>query len=196
MIAHISGKLLKVAGTYVVVDASGVGYKVSVPVSMLVSMPPEGETVSFHVHTIVKEDAIELYGFTSELDQQAFELLISVSGVGPKMALALLSSMTVRELAAAARDDGTRLQTAPGIGKKTAQRIALEVGEKLQELALIAAVEEPGQPDVLADVIEGLLALGYARADARRMAQDARKRLPGVDNPAAVIKEALTQISQ
>ena len=141
MIAHISGKLLRVGGSHVVVDAAGVGYKVFVPVSTLMAMPQQGEPVSFHIHTIVKEDAIELYGFANELEQEAFELLISVSGVGPKMALALLSAMSVRELAAAARDDGGRLQTAPGIGRKTAQRIALEVGEKLQELALAAAAE-------------------------------------------------------
>ena len=147
--------------------------------------------------TIVKEDAIELYGFANELEQEAFELLISVSGVGPKMALALLSAMSVRELASAARDEGGRLQTAPGIGRKTAQRIALEVGEKLQELALAAAAEEPGQAtDVLSDVIEGLLALGYPRADARRMAQDARKRLPDAGSAAALIKEALSSVSQ
>jgi len=193
MIAHISGKLLRVGGSHVVVDAAGVGYKVFVPVSTLMAMPQQGEPVSFHIHTIVKEDAIELYGFANELEQEAFELLISVSGVGPKMALALLSAMSVRELA---RDDGGRLQTAPGIGRKTAQRIALEVGEKLQELALAAAAEEPGQTDVLSDVIEGLLALGYPRADARRMAQDARKRLPDADSAAALIKEALSSVSQ
>ena len=196
MIAHISGKLLRVGGSHVVVDAAGVGYKVFVPVSTLMAMPQQGEPVSFHIHTIVKEDAIELYGFANELEQEAFELLISVSGVGPKMALALLSAMSVRELAAAARDDGGRLQTAPGIGRKTAQRIALEVGEKLQVLALAAAGEEHGQTDVLTDVIEGLLALGYPRADARRMAQDARKRLPDADSAAALIKEALSSVSQ
>ncbi len=196
MIAHISGKLLRAGGNHVVVDAAGVGYKVFVPTSTLLAMPQQGEPVSFHVHTIVKDDAIELYGFANELEQEAFELLISVSGVGPKIALALLSAMSVRELASAARDDGGRLQTAPGIGRKTAQRIALDVGEKLQELALAAAAGEPAQADVLADVIEGLLTLGYPRADARRMAQDARRRLPDADSAATLIKEALSRINQ
>jgi Holliday junction DNA helicase RuvA len=150
----------------------------------------EGETAALHIYTSVREDAIELFGFPSELEQQLFETLISVTGVGPRMALGMLSAMSVREIASAARDDGARLQAIPGIGRKTAQRIALEVGEKLQELALAAAAEQPAEADAMADVLEGLVALGYSRNDARRAAQEARKSLPRETSAAALLKEA------
>ena len=156
----------------------------------------EGEGASFHIQTIVKEDAIELYGFLDELDQHAFEILISVSGVGPKMALGVISAMSVRDIAAAASADGTRLQTVPGVGKKTAQRIALEVGEKLQELALVAAAVGPKTADALTDVIEGLVSLGYNRNDARRAAQEAKKKLPDSENAAALLTQALSVLNQ
>jgi len=199
LIAHLRGRLLRAGASFAVVDCGGVGYRVFVPVSTLSALPAEGEEVSFHIHTSVKEDAIELFGFATELEQQVFELLISVTGVGPKMALAALSSLSVRDLAASARDDGARLQTVPGIGKKTAQRIALEVGEKLQELSLTAAAEQgqpAGAPDVVSDAIEGLVALGYPRADARRAAREARKALPATKNAAELVRQALTYLTQ
>jgi len=122
--------------------------------------------------------------------------LISVSGVGPKMALGIISAMTVRDIAAAANEDGTRLQTVPGVGKKTAQRIALEVGEKLQELALVAAATGSKTPDALTDVIEGLVSLGYNRNDARRAAQEAKRKLPDSENAATLLTQALAVLNQ
>ncbi len=196
MIAHISGRILKIGPTHTVIDVGGVGYKVFVPVSTLSGIGSIGDVVSLHIFTSVKEDAIELYGFQEELEEQTFELLISVSGVGPKTALGMLSSMTVRDIAASVRDDGRSLQTVPGIGKKTAQRISLEVGEKLQEIALAAfAAEQAGVSSVLGDVVEGLVALGYTRNNARRAAQDAQKKLPGEENAAVVIREALSLLT-
>ncbi|MCC6483638.1 MAG: Holliday junction branch migration protein RuvA [Armatimonadetes bacterium] len=196
MIAHIRGTVLKIGAGYVVVDVAGVGYRVNTPASALTRLI-ENEPAAFHVHTIVKEDAIDLYGFVSELDQQAFEVLISVSGVGPKIALGMLSSMDVRELAHAAQDNGVRLQTIPGVGKKTAQRISLEIGEKLQEIALAASVDADHQRfDVMGDVIEGLIALGYNRADARKAAQDAAKNHTDQRNPAVILKDALNLLNQ
>ncbi len=196
MIAHIRGTVLKIAAGHAVVDVGGVGYRVNTPVSAL-AMLTEGESAAFHIHTIVKEDAIELYGFLDELEQHTFEILISVSGVGPKMALGMLSGMGVRELAAAAEGDGALLQTIPGVGKKTAQRISLEVGEKLQEVALLASAEgESARYDVMSDVVEGLIALGYNRAHARKAAQDAARAHPEQHNPAAILKDALNMLNQ
>ncbi len=193
MIAYLSGKVLRVAASSVVLDVGGVGYRVFAPVSAIATLV-EGQSAAFHIHTSVREDAIELFGFREEVEQEVFETLISVSGVGPKMALAVLSALPVRDIAAAAQGDGARLQTIPGIGKKTAQRISLEVGEKLQEAALAAG--DTARPDAMADVVEGLVALGYSRLDASRAASDARTRLPDEQSPAALIREALALMTK
>lgn len=196
MIGFLSGKVLKILPTGIILDVGGVGYRVTCPVS-LTALVSTGDSLNLHIHTAVREDAIELYGFREELELQAFEILISVSGVGPKMAVGLLSGLSVRELAQAAAHDGARLQAAPGIGKKTAQRIALEVGEKLQELALVAGADTPDDSaGSLGDAIEGLVALGYNRTDARNAAQEAKKKLPESANAAAIIREALQNLSK
>lgn len=196
MIGFLTGTVLKILPTGIILDVGGVGYRVTCPVS-LTALVAAGDALSLHIHTAVREDAIELYGFREEAELQAFEILISVSGVGPKMAVGLLSGLSVRELATAASDSGTRLQAAPGIGKKTAQRIALEVGEKLQELAMVAGADSAGEgAGALGDAIEGLVALGYNRTDARQAAQEAKKKLPETANAAAIIREALQGLSQ
>ncbi|BCW99116.1 MAG: Holliday junction ATP-dependent DNA helicase RuvA [Armatimonadota bacterium] len=195
MIAYLKGNVLRVGASHCVLEVGGVGYRVQAPAPALAAMR-EGETAALFIYTSVREDAIELYGFSSELEQQLFETLISVSGVGPRMAMGMLSAMSVRDIASAARDDGARLQTIPGIGRKTAQRIALEVGEKLQELAIAAAAEQPTEPDAMADVLEGLVALGYSRSDARRAAQEARKKFPQETSAAVLLKEALNVLNR
>lgn len=196
MIGFLTGKVQKILPTGIILDVNGVGYRVTCPVS-LTALITSGDSLALHIHTAVREDAIELYGFREEPELHAFEILISVSGVGPKMAVGLLSGLSVRELAQAATDGGARLQAAPGIGKKTAQRIALEVGEKLQELALVAGADTPDEgAGALGDAIEGLLALGYNRNDARQAAQEAKKKLPESANAAAIIREALQSLSQ
>lgn len=196
MIAYLSGIVRKIGAAEVVLDVGGVGYRVLAPANTLMRLGSVGDKASLHIHTSVREDAIELFGFEDELDQQLFEVLITVSGVGSKLALSVLSSMSVRDVASAAQGDGARLQTIPGIGRKTAQRIALEIGEKVQELAMAAAAGGGAQPDVMADVVEGLIALGYSRQDARRVAQDVRKELPDEANAAALLRAALARLNQ
>lgn len=197
MIAHLRGKLLKAGPSWLIIDTGGVGYRVLAPVTTLSSLPPEGQEVALHIHTSVREDAIELFGFAEEVEKEVFETLTSVSGVGPKMALAVISAVPVRDLASAVRADGARLQSVPGIGKKTAGRIALEVGEKLQNLALLASADQPAAAhDVLGDVVEGLVALGYSRADAHRSAQSAMKAVGASAEASEVIREALAQLTR
>lgn len=197
MIAHLRGKLLKAGPSWLIIDTGGVGYRVLAPVTTLSALPPEGQEVALFIHTSVREDAIELFGFSDELERDVFETLISVSGVGPKMALAVISSVSARELGAAVRSDGARLQSVPGIGKKTAGRIALEVGEKLQNLSLLASADEPAsRHDVMGDVIEGLVALGYSRADASRAAQSAAKTVGAAAGATEIIREALASLTR
>ena len=139
MIAQLTGTIARRAGGFVILDVNGVGYKVSVPLSVLENLPPEDEgnvqKVTLVTHLIVREDDLSLYGFGSETELRAFELLLTVSGVGPKVALALLSALTVEDLAHAIADEDVRTLTrVPGVGAKTAQRMVLELKDKFAAL--------------------------------------------------------------
>ena len=150
----------------VFVDVGGVGYDVHVPLSTFYNLGDEGAEVSLRVHTHVREDALQLYGFLTELEQQLFERLIAISGIGPRLATVVLSGMEPRDLVAAVqRADVARLTTIPGVGKKTAERIVLELKDRLPQ----AAASEPEAPaaegdDVRADLLSALANLGYQRA--------------------------------
>ncbi len=133
MIAFLRGRLLEKHPNRLVVDVQGVGYEVHVPLSTFYRMPEPGGEVSLRVHTHVREDAISLFGFANQLELQIFERLIAISGIGPKLALAVLSGIEATELAVAVqRGDVARLTAIPGIGKKTAERIELELKDRLQ----------------------------------------------------------------
>ncbi|MDO8586353.1 MAG: Holliday junction branch migration protein RuvA [Armatimonadota bacterium] len=195
MIAELSGKLSRIGPDFAIVNVGGVGYKVYAPVSVIADLPGAGGAVRFFTFTYVKEDILALYGF-SDLDQQTvFELLLTVSGVGPKVALNILSVLPVENLVdAIATDDHHALVRIPGIGPKTAQRIVLELKEKTAELAWTKRVERRARPterDILADVVEGLIGLGYARNDARGAAERAAQTVPDMTNTAAIVREAL-----
>lgn len=176
-----------------VVDVGGVGYRVQVPVSVLEQMPSaEGEVVTLIIHTQVREDDISLYGFLNDLDLQVFELLLTVSGVGPKVALAMLSAYPASELARAiGAGDARTLTRIPGIGARTAQRITLELREKLAALgferrveAIAARQESPRNgrtPEVVDDVVSALLNLGYNKADATGATEAALKEKSEAD---------------
>jgi len=179
----------------VVVDVSGVGYRVAVPVSVLERLPTAPtESVTLIIHTQVREDDISLFGFLEEMDLQVFELLLTVSGVGPKVALAMLSAMTAEDLARAVGSGDTRTLTrVPGVGARTAQRIALELKEKFSALGFerkveaIAARQDVKKKDAMQetvdDVVSALLNLGYNKAEAQRATEMAldEKRKGGSD---------------
>jgi len=174
------------------VDVNGVGYKVYVPLSVMAELPPVGSRVRLLTHTHVKEDAITLYGFMEEDQQTAFELLLGVSGIGPKMALNILSVLPVEHLmASVSNGDHATLSRVPGIGAKTAQRIVLELEEKAAAVAWEKKLAARGAPEVLADVVEGLVALGYPRATARSAAESVVESAGDRPDVGEVVKAAL-----
>jgi Holliday junction DNA helicase RuvA len=185
MIAHLEGVLREKAPTRAIVSVAGVGYEVLVSLSTFSALPDEGKTVSLRIHTHVRDDAIQLFGFHTDLERALFEQLIRVSGVGPKLAQALLSGLAPGDLAAAlARGDAAPLCAVPGIGAKTAQRLVLDLRERAAALAASdRPASDPGPPaaddgDRIEGVISALVNLGTARPRAERAARDAADAAP------------------
>ena len=175
MIAFLRGRVIDKHPNRLIVDVQGVGYEVHVPLSTYYEVGEEGAEVSLRVHTHVREDALQLYGFLSVLEQQVFERLIGISGIGPKLAVAVLSGIGPAELVGAVeRGDIARLTAIPGVGRKTAERIVLELRDRLQQLAVVPAAAGVGTTapaDRLRDdLISALLNLGYHRPLAERAA--------------------------
>ena len=175
MIAHLQGEILRKSPQEVVVDVAGVGYRVLIPVSTFYRLGVEGEAVRLLVHTHVREDVLALYGFASRGEQALFERLIEVAGVGPKLAVNILSGIEAGELADALRSsDVARLTRIPGVGKKTAERLVVELKDKMPKLT---AGPEPGAPapggGVKEDLASTLVNLGYSRAEAEKGAERA-----------------------
>lgn len=172
MIARVAGTLLEKTPGRVIVDVHGVGYDVQVPLSTFYVMGDEGAAVSLRVHTHVREDMIALYGFATTLEQELFERLISISGIGPKLALAVLSGMEPPDLVRAIKaQDVARLTSIPGIGRKTAERIGLELKDRLPpslQAAADAAKPATAEDQLQADLLSALLNLGYQRAAAEK----------------------------
>jgi holliday junction DNA helicase RuvA len=173
MIAFLRGRVHDKQPNRVTVDVGGVGYEVHVPLSTFYNVGDEGEDVSLRVYTHVREDALQLYGFLTDLERQLFERLIGISGIGPKLAIVVLSGMETRELLTAVqRADVARLTTIPGIGKKTAERIVLELKDRLTQIAVPAATgpaAPPSSADQLrTDLLSALLNLGYHRQQAEK----------------------------
>lgn len=174
MIASVSGTVTVRRSDHVVVDAGGVGYRLAVSSETLRAVPATGEQVGLHAHLISRDDSMALYGFATEDERDLFLMLISISGVGPKVALAALSSGSVPELLAAiAAGDAKRFQAVPGIGKRTAERIIVELREKVAgELgdAEAPAVATPSAPDdARRQARDGLLGLGYTPQEVERL---------------------------
>lgn len=198
MIAHVRGTLVEKDSSAVVVDVNGIGYRVLVPETVSATLPAVGEQVHLLTTFYVREEEMSLYGFLTAEQRRLFEMLISVSGVGPKAALNLLSVMDAEQLAMAiAAEDIKRLTSAPGVGTKIAQRIAMELKDKAAEIAWerkvdrLAAKGKPLPSDRLEDAVEALMALGYSRTDARRAVETAAKSLPPDAETAAVVRSAL-----
>jgi Holliday junction DNA helicase RuvA len=164
MIAFLRGRILEKHPNRLIVDVAGVGYDVAVPVSTFYRAGEEGGEIALRIHTHVREDQLALYGFATSLELTVFERLIAISGIGPKLALAVLSGLEPRELVGAiARGDLARLTSIPGVGKKTAERIAVELRDRLPKA--VEAVSGPVAPaDALReDLASALVNLGYHR---------------------------------
>lgn len=174
MIAMLKGSVADRSTSDIVLDVGGVGYEVSVPMSTFEKLPEEGGEAKLFVQTVVREDAIQLFGFSTREEKAAFQALVKVSGIGAKTALAVLSGMPVATLASAvASGESDLLTKIPGIGKKTAARLVLELKGKLgSELEAAAAAPRPAPGSVRADVVAGLMALGYTEREATAAAKD------------------------
>ena len=183
MISHLRGRLLEKHPNRVIVDVNGVGYDVHVPLSTFYEMAEPGAEIALRIHTHVREDALVLYGFATVLELQIFERLISVSGIGPKLALAVLSGIEPNELVSAIRTANVaRLTGIPGIGKKTAERIGLELKDKMASFlpAEVAASPAAATSETLrTDVLSALMNLGYHRPLAERAVDAALKNGTG-----------------
>ena len=176
MIAHLRGRLLSKHPNQVVVETAGVGYEVNISVPTFSELPNNGSEVALHIHTHVREDLIALYGFLRPAEKQLFEKLITVSGIGPKLAITILSGMAANEMAAAIRgNDLGRLTKIPGIGKKTAERMVLELRDKLPEAAGTSTPAALVMSTMEQDVLSALLNLGYQRPAAEKALESVRK---------------------
>ena len=190
MIAFLRGRVLDKHPNKILVDVNGVGYELNVPLSTYYDVGEPGAEISLRVHTHVREDALQLFGFLTPLEQLLFERLIAISGIGPKLAIAVLSGIDSRELVVSVqRADVARLTRIPGIGKKTAERIVLELKDRLADVTPVDAATDARQPTgdrLRDDLVSALENLGYHRPLAERAADAARAR-----DGAAVFEDAL-----
>jgi len=178
MIAHLSGTLLSKHATSVIVDVAGVGYEVTIPLSTFYDLADAGSPVQLRIYTHVREDTLQLYGFRTARERELFLKLITVSGIGPKLGITLLSGMSADEMVASIRTNNlARLTLIPGVGKKTAERLIVELREKVAELSSAQLEEELGakpesgevtEDSVRSDALSALLNLGYQRSSAEK----------------------------
>ena len=169
MIAHLRGKLISRHPSLVIVETAGVGYDVTISMPAFAELPPLGSEVAFHIHTHVREDQIALYGFLRPEEKQLFEKLITVSGIGPKLAITILSGMPADEMVNSIRaNDLGRLTKIPGIGRKTAERMVLELRDKLPPAGANEMRVIPSLSATQEDVLSALLNLGYQRGAAEK----------------------------
>ena len=169
MIAHLRGRLLSKHPNQAIIETGGVGYEVIISVPTFSDLPAAGNEVALHIHTHVREDVLALYGFLRTAEKQLFERLISVSGIGPKLAITILSGMAADEIVGAIRgNDLGKLTRVPGIGKKTAERMVLELRDKLPKEAFGEVAAAPTISPMEEDVLSALVNLGYQRAAAEK----------------------------
>lgn len=198
MIAHLHGRILEKQPNRIVVDVAGVGYDVSVPLSTFYGLGEAGSEITLRIHTHVREDALLLYGFATRLEQDLFERLISISGIGPKVALAVLSGIEPPDLIRAIeRGDLARLTAIPGVGKKTSERIVLELKDRLPKVQSPTTVEEQASaPSLLRDdVLSALMNLGYHRPLAEKAVDSAVKAAVDGDFE-RTLKQALRELAR
>jgi Holliday junction DNA helicase RuvA len=169
MIAHLRGKLLAKHPNQAIVETGGVGYDVTISVPTFSDLPAIGDEVTLHIHTHVREDLMALYGFLRLAEKRLFEKLITVSGIGPKLAITILSGIAADEMVSAIRgNDIARLTRIPGVGKKTAERMVLELRDKLPAAGVAESRVTPAVSAIEEDVLSALSNLGYQRAAAER----------------------------
>ncbi len=190
MIGRLEGKLAEKTPEGVLVDANGVGYDVRIPLSTFLELPDEGKIVRFRVHTYVREDQLQLFGFLSEQERSLFRLFLSVSGVGPRLALALLSGLPVPRVVQAIRQrDLAALRSIPGVGNKTAERILVDLRDKVGRLEGVALPTPAGEAEEA--TVSALVNLGYPRGQAEKAVSVALEQLDDAPAIEDLIREAL-----
>lgn len=201
MIGQLRGRLVRKTPTQIILDVGGVGYRVFIPLSTYYQLPEDSGEVLLYTSTHLREDALHLYGFLTEREKALFDLLRSVSGIGPRLATNILSGITVEELTPAIfRGDLHRLSAVPGVGRKTAERIILELKEKVQpflepeEAAATPAREE--MEGVQSDVVSALVNLGYTQSHAAKAVTKAARAFGGAQDFEKLIKQALRVLSE
>lgn len=198
MIAHLEGRVIHKSPEFAIIDVNGVGYQVFIPLSTFYELPDQPKSVRLHTYTHVREDALQLYGFNTIAEKTMFTFLLGISGIGPKLALNILSGIGIPDLEQAIMlEDVIRIKRVPGVGKKTAERIIIElrdkIGKKTCEAALSAAKKD-NLAEIYEDAISALVNLGYKRPSAEsalRVIED-----KGNLSLEAILKKALRGISQ
>jgi Holliday junction DNA helicase RuvA len=200
MIALLTGRLAFKAPTHLALDVQGVGYEVFIPLSTYYNLPNLNDIISLSIHTHVREDAIQLFGFSTQQEKEAFVLLMTVSGIGPKSALGILSALPVSDLVSAIQSaDVEKLETVPGIGKKSAGRLVLELKDKL--IKLHPGVPTPdrvttGQDEIFDDALSALTNLGYRGSDAKEALKQVRKSRSESLSLQELIRETLKDLAK
>jgi holliday junction DNA helicase RuvA len=196
VIAHISGTLAQKIPGEAVVDVGGVGYQIFIPLNVFYRLPEIGASVSLQIHTHVREDALQLFGFQDHEEKQLFLLLINVSGIGPKLAVNILSGIAAEDLARALKEaDQARLVAIPGVGRKLAERMIVELKDKFATLAPAGheSAKSDGGSQLLLDAVSALVNLGYKRPEAEKLVREVLKK--GERSLENVIKETLRRMS-
>lgn len=201
MIASLTGRLAFKAPTHLALDVHGVGYEVFIPLSTFYSLPNLNESLSLSIHTHVREDAIQLFGFLTSQEKETFVLLTSVSGIGPKLGLSVLSALPVGDLVSAIRaGDVEKLTTVPGIGTKSASRLVLELKDKVTKLhpESVQAVDAPRQEQdaTFEDAMSALVNLGYRPQDAKDALKQVKKAAPEPILLKDMIRESLKELGR
>jgi Holliday junction DNA helicase RuvA len=201
MIALLTGRLAFKAPTNLALDVHGVGYEVFIPLSTYYNLPNVDDSLTLSIHTHVREDAIQLFGFSTAQEKDAFVLLLSVSGIGPKSALGILSALPVSDLVSAIQSaDVEKLETVPGIGKKSAGRLVLELKDKLIKLhpALTPAADPMTRTkdDAFDDALSALTNLGYRASDAKEALKAAQRSRSGPMSLQELIRESLKNLAR
>ena len=200
MIAHIQGRLHFKSPENLIIDVDGVGYQVHVPLTTFYELPDVGNTVALHIHTHVREDALQLYGFQAQEEKALFIRLMGVAGIGPRLAVNILSGISPAELAEClGQGDLARLISIPGVGRKTAERIMVEMRDKLPALAadrdIALSVKNAADEAVMNDAVSALVNLGYKKGVARKAIDEALERLEGELNLESLLKESLRALA-
>lgn len=200
MIARISGILIQKSVTHCVVDVHGTGYRIIVPLSTFYELPKEDQPVVLHVHTHVREDAISLYGFHTREEREVFQMMISVSGIGPKLAVNILSGIAAGELVrAVTEEDLKRLTGIPGVGKKTAERMILELKDKAAKLVrddvTVCTVGVKTGDQVKEDALSALVNLGYKGSAVKDVVDQIMRKAPETPSLDQLLKQALRTLA-